>query len=182
MIKDGFEQDKEKCVVQSRRRFADERCLVMPRYRTINPTVCPICSERARRPKAKFCAVCGHDLREDYAPLDSLKASYNLRKQRSRPKTIPSTSNILRKPLAEDSNASAAMALAFVTYSLVPYLGILFCPGALIFGGVGLVISFQKPQFGGRRGAAYSVLLGSVTFAIQILLWRLLYIIPELNK
>ena len=155
----------------------------MPRYRSINPMVCPICSERARRLNAKFCAICGHNLSEDYAPLDSLKASYNLRKQMLRQEiSSPSKINAASKLFAADGNSSAATAMAFMTYSLVPYLGILFCPGAIVFGGIGLAISFQKPWLGGRRNAAYSLLLGSFILAIQILLWRLLYIIPELNK
>ena len=32
----------------------------------------------------------------------------------------------------------ASTARAFATYSLVPYLGILFCPGALLVGGFGI--------------------------------------------
>ncbi len=182
MIKAGFEQDEEKCVVQSHRRVVAEKCVVMPRYRPVNLMVCPICSEQARRSNARFCVVCGHNLREDYAPLDSLKASYNLRKQALRQDVSPSKLNIASRLFVENGNGSAATALAFVTYSLVPYLGILFCPGAIVFGGIGLAVSFQNPQLGGRRSAAYSLLLGSLILAIQILLWRLLYLIPELNK
>jgi hypothetical protein len=155
---------------------------VMPRYRTINLTVCAVCSEKARRLNAKFCAVCGHNLREDYAPLDALKASYNLRSRTAKRDISPPKSNEMRKLFAEDHNGAASTAMAFTVYSLVPYLGILFCPGALVFGSIGLAVSFQKPQLGGRQSATYSLLLGSIILAIQILLWWLLYIVPELNK
>lgn len=181
-MKSGFEQDNERCVVQSRRRDVDERCVVMPSYHTINSRVCAVCSETARRQNAKFCAVCGHNLREGYAPLDSLKASYNLRKQMEKRDVCQLKSNKPQKLLAESRNRAASTAMAFMVYSLVPYLGILFCPGALIFGSIGIAVSFQKPQIGGRETAIYSLLLGSIILAIQILLWWLLYIVPTLNK
>src|ERR671917_362144 len=63
-------------------------------------------------------------------------------------------------PLDRNSNAAAGVALAFVTYSLVPYLGILFCPGALVMGGVRLLRAQRAPHVGGRRAAATSVVLG----------------------
>jgi hypothetical protein len=181
-MKSGFEQDNEGCVVRPRHSVVDERCIVMPRYRTINLTLCAVCSERARRPSAKFCAVCGHDLREDYAPLDALRASYNLRKQTVKPDVSPPKSNMKDELFLENHNSAASIAMAFIVYSLVPYLGILFCPGALVFGGIGLAVSFQKPQLGGRQSSTYSLLLGLIILAIQVLLWWLLYIVPELNK
>ncbi len=35
-------------------------------------------------------------------------------------------------------------ARAFATYSLVPYLGIVFCPGAVLLGTVGVVRSYRS--------------------------------------
>ena len=74
------------------------------------------------------------------------------------------------------------MASAFVVYSLVPYLGILFCPGALLMGGIGVFISHRKPYLGGGRTSVYSIALSLIILAVQILLWWLLYLIPELGK
>ena len=76
-------------------------------------------------------------------------------------------------------NGAAATAMAFVTYALVPYLGILFCPGALLFGSVGLVRAWRAPQAGHVRHAALSLALGLLVLCAQILLWWILYKVPE---
>ena len=41
-------------------------------------SICPACGAQAQRGNAQFCLVCGKLLREDYQPLDRLRASYNL--------------------------------------------------------------------------------------------------------
>ncbi len=76
-------------------------------------------------------------------------------------------------------NGAAATAMAFVTYALVPYLGILFCPGALLFGSVGLVRAWRTPHSGHTRAAVLSLLLGLLVLCAQILLWWILYKVPE---
>ncbi len=42
---------------------------------------CSACGAEARRGDAQFCLICGKLLREDYQPLDSLRASYRLQGQ-----------------------------------------------------------------------------------------------------
>jgi predicted small integral membrane protein len=79
-------------------------------------------------------------------------------------------------------NGAAATAMAFVTYALVPYLGILFCPGALLFGGVGLVRAWRAPRAGHTRAAALSLVLGLIVLCAQIILWWLLYKVPEWSR
>ena len=72
-------------------------------------------------------------------------------------------------------------ARAFATYSLVPYLGIVFCPGAVVLGTVGVVRSYRSQQLGGdsSRGACYaSTIVGVVVLAVQLLLWWILYQAP----
>ena len=83
-------------------------------------------------------------------------------------------------PRVKESGA-ASLAFAFVTYALVPYLGILFCPGALVFGGVGLVRAWRAPQGGGgdARASALSIALGLLVFCVQLVLWWILYKVPE---
>lgn len=76
-------------------------------------------------------------------------------------------------------NGASTTALAFVTYSLVPYLGILFCPGAVLMGSIGLVRSLRVPQLGGRRASSASLVCGVVIFSVQILLWWILYKVPQ---
>lgn len=142
--------------------------------------ICSACGANANRLSAKFCAVCGKILNQDYAPLDALWSSYNLQ-QRAKSQKIekqPEVKELFEKP----RNGAAATAMAFVVYSLVPYLGILFCPGAILMGGIGLAVSYQKPQLGGRQTATYSICLGAIISAIQVLLWWLLYLIPELKR
>jgi hypothetical protein len=80
------------------------------------------------------------------------------------------------------SNGASSSALAFVAYALVPYLGILFCPGALLFGSVGLVRSWRTPHAGGRRESALGVALGLVILCAQLLLWWILYKVPEWSR
>ena len=74
----------------------------------------------------------------------------------------------------------AGIARAFATYSLVPYLGIVFCPGAVVLGTLGVVRSYRSPfAADSRRGACYvSMILGFIVLAVQILLWWILYQVP----
>jgi hypothetical protein len=73
----------------------------------------------------------------------------------------------------------AAVAKAFATYALVPYLGILFCPGAVIVGCIGIIRS--HPSSGStRRGICYrSIVAGLTIAAVQLVLWWILYRMPD---
>jgi len=67
----------------------------------------------------------------------------------------------------------AGTARAFSTYSLVPYLGILFCPGAVVLGTVGIVSGDSS------RNVCYaSTIVGVVVLAFQLFLWWVLYQVP----
>jgi hypothetical protein len=81
-----------------------------------------------------------------------------------------------------NKNVASESAKALVVYSLVPYLGILFCPFALLTGGFGAFVAYRKPSLGGGRTSFYAAVLSIIIFLIQIFLWWLLYIIPELGK
>jgi len=72
----------------------------------------------------------------------------------------------------------AATARAFATYSLVPYLGIVFCPGAVLVGSVGLVKSYRSREDAGRRTCYLSIASGLVILGLQFFLWWLLYKVP----
>ena len=80
---------------------------------------------------------------------------------------------------AQNRNGTSQAALAFATYALVPYLGILFCPGAVLLGGLGLFYSLRTPQDGGRRAAYASIALGLVILCVQLLLWWVIVKMPE---
>ena len=76
----------------------------------------------------------------------------------------------------------AGTARAFATYSLVPYLGIVFCPGAVVVGTVGVVRSYRSQPAGGEssRGVCYaSTIVGLVVLAVQLFLWWALYQVPR---
>jgi hypothetical protein len=142
--------------------------------------ICPACGTKVEREFARFCRVCGKILFEEYEPLDALRASYRMQGKTLRfdRKPLQETTNLFE----ENKNSASSTAWAFLVYSLVPYLGILFCPGAILMGGVGIFVSYRKPYLGGTRTSIYTIVLSFVVFSVQIFLWWLLYIIPELGR
>jgi hypothetical protein len=157
---------------------------------------CPACGALARREEARFCATCGRALVGGYFPSDSVRASYRfesvpaqqhrLAAARLKRRVVARRGAVAARggrefmPRVKESGA-ASLAFAFVTYGLVPYLGILFCPGAVLFGGVGLVRAWRAPQGGSGavRASALSMALGLLVFCVQLLLWWVLYKVPE---
>lgn len=152
-----------------------------PRLRISASLICSACGSEARRENAKFCLTCGKFLREGYQPLDSLRASYRLQgkgfaiEERGKREEV-------KNLFEENKNTVSETAWACVVYSFVPYLGILFVPLAFLVGSFGVVVSYRKPYLGGRRLSLASVALSFVVLVVQIFLWWLLYIIPEIGK
>jgi ribosomal protein L37AE/L43A len=157
---------------------------------------CPACGTSARRRESRYCATCGRNLTGGYLPADALRASYH---QQPRPAVVAvaeqrinsntqRTSQTQRNSHAragfpmKNLNTASTTALAFVTYALVPYLGILFCPGAIVMGSVGLLRSYQSPQLGGRRACYTSIFIGVLIFGAQVFLWWILYKVPQWNS
>lgn len=166
---------------------------------------CPACGAEARRDSARFCATCGRALGGDYFPTDSLRASYRYerRTETRTPETESNWAAASRESRARRTapvsagagvrgrsefmpsrnlNGASTTALAFVTYALVPYVGILFCPGALLMGGIGLVRAYRAPHLGGRRTAALGIALGLLLLCAHLLLWWILYKVPEWTR
>jgi hypothetical protein len=146
---------------------------------------CPACGAEARRVEARFCSACGRPLDENYLPADALRASYNLQHRRVVSQSGVGTNG---KPLKNsmssivpvpNRNGASTTALAFVTYALVPYLGILFCPGAFLMGGVGLYKSYRAPERGGRRASYLGLMCALLIFCAQLFLWWILYKVPQ---
>ena len=142
--------------------------------------VCSACGAEARRGNAKFCLICGKLLRESYQPLDTLRASYRLQGKSFAFQTaeIEEVTDLFE----QDKNSISQTAWACFVYSLVPYLGILFIPFTFLFGGFGYITALRKPQLGGKKLALISIAFSFVVLAIQIFLWWLLYLVPELGK
>jgi hypothetical protein len=142
--------------------------------------LCSACGAEARRGNAKFCLICGKLLREDYQPLDTLRASYRLQGksfefQRAEIEEV-------KDLFEQNKNTVSQTAWACLVYSFVPYLGILFIPFTFVIGGFGYLTALRQPQLGGRRLALISISVSFIVLAVQIFLWWLLYIIPELGK
>ncbi|HEV2860410.1 MAG TPA: hypothetical protein VGX48_05330 [Pyrinomonadaceae bacterium] len=158
---------------------------------------CAACGAKARRPSARFCSACGRGLDEEYVPGRALRASYGFRmrpssaraarrarrasKDRPAVVVVRPRGDVLLMP-SRNNNGASTTALAFATYALVPYLGILFCPGALLMGGVGLLRARRDPDLGGLRASAAGLVLGLVIFCAQLLLWWILYKVPEWSR
>lgn len=117
------------------------------------------------------------EFQDEYQPLDNLRASYGL--------SSANLSFLQTKEKDElfitNKNGASTTAMAFVVYSLVPFMGILFTPGAVVFGFIGLFNSYRFPDKLGRSTSVRSLIAGSIVVGIQIFLWWLLYLIPELN-
>lgn len=160
------------------------------------PLLCPACGALARRTDARFCATCGRRLADDsYFPTDALLSSYH--HQRRRPSVQTGGSETFDERARQDFrkrgkradmlfeknlNNAAKTAAAFVVYALVPYLGILFCPGALVMGGVGLFRARRAPHLGGGRTSLTSIVLGLLLFAAHLVLWWILFKVPEWTR
>lgn len=80
--------------------------------------------------------------------------------------------------MKDKGRSLAATARAFATYSLVPYLGILFCPGAVVIGSLGIVESYRARDSEYRLACYISMIVGLLVLAGQSLLWWILYKVP----
>ena len=61
---------------------------------------------------------------------------------------------------------------AYVVYSLVPFVGVVFVPFVFVFGVVGLA---RGERTFSAMGAGGAILI------VQLVLWWLLYVVPKLN-
>ena len=86
---------------------------------------------------------------------------------------------ILKRATVAVAILASTTALAFMTYALVPFLGILFVPGAILVGAAGLFYSYRAPDRGGRRASYASIFLGLLILCVQLLLWWIIINVPE---
>lgn len=114
---------------------------------------------------------------EGFQPLDAIRSSYRLQRRKLPYAGGAGDLNVL---FERDRNTVADIARACTVYSMVPYLGILFIPLALAFGGFGYLAYRQHPHIGGERSSLICIGASLVLLAVQLLLWWLLYLIPEL--
>jgi len=70
---------------------------------------------------------------------------------------------------------------ACTVYSMVPYLGILFVPLALVTGSYSYLRS-QRDEHGKEKSRALIAMgVSIIVLVVQLLLWWLLYLIPEIG-
>lgn len=150
--------------------------------------ICSACGAEVRRESAKFCLVCGKFLREDYQPLDALRASYRLQGKSFLIENAPQQQQQQQEIInlfPKNENSISETAWACLVYSFMPYLGILFVPLAFAVGLFAFAVSLKRPNsssVGGGKLALTSIAMSFVVLAIQIFLWWLLYFIPEIGK
>ncbi len=140
-------------------------------------SVCAACGAEARRETANFCLVCGKFLDEGYEPLDTLRASYRLQG-----KSFAGEKQEVTNLFEQNKNSVSQAAWACLVYSFVPYLGILFIPFTVGFGSYAYLTAVRQPDLGGSKLALLSISLSFIVLAVQIFLWWLLFIIPELGR
>lgn len=146
---------------------------------TIRKRICSACGAEARRINAKYCLVCAKLLKEDYQPLDTYRSSHRLQGQSFLVENAKREE--VKDLFAREENTVSQTAWACFVYSMVPYLGILFIPLTFIIGSFGVAVSYRQPHLGGRKLALTSMGMSFFVLAIQVFLWWLLYIIPELS-
>jgi hypothetical protein len=146
---------------------------------------CLSCGTDELRANARFCMACGRELEDlSYRPAAALRATYHLQQQRrtgihqDNAKKGMRLPNFIKSP-TPNRNSASSTSMAFVTYALVPYLGILFCPGAVLMGGIGLIRHWRLPHVGGRGASYAGVFCGIVIFGAQVFLWWILYKVPQ---
>lgn len=148
------------------------------RQSQINNRSCSACGAPAQRRFAKYCLDCGKRLLESYQPLDNLRSSYRLQNQKFQSQTLTETAPLFEKT----KNAALELAWAFTVYSMVPYLGILFTPGAIFMSNVGAIKAYQRSQTDNLKSGLFNIILSLTIFGVQLLLWWLLYVVPEFGR
>src|SRR6185436_17048850 len=136
------------------------------------------CGAQGLVPRDKRCPVCEKLISEGFHPLDVIRSSYRM--QRKRLDVLSSSSETVS--LFDDGRplvASAAWACA--VYAMVPYLGILFIGPALVLSGGAYLRAQQNAQPGEVRNALVAATVAVLLLAIQLVLWWLLYLIPEIG-
>jgi hypothetical protein len=164
-----------------------------PQSRDARLPVCPACGATARRVVARFCYTCGRAfaIDSDYLPADALRASYHLQREIARPSLRVKHESAAharesvaqygrtKLPFAPARNSAAALALAGIVYALIPFLGIIFCPGAIVCGMMGAVRARRSFAMDGWRASLFSIVAGVVIFCAQVWLWMILRNIPH---
>jgi hypothetical protein len=143
----------------------------------VDLTVCGACGQSGIAAARSICPVCGKMVSEGFQPLDAIRSSHGLQRRKLKFDADWEDDSLFHR----DRNPIAEIARASVVYSMMPYLGILFVPIALVSSGLGYLAFRRDPQIGGDRVSRACMAVSLILLAVQVMLWWLLYIIPELG-
>jgi hypothetical protein len=79
----------------------------------------------------------------------------------------------------QDKPLSSRSAFACNIYSMVPFIGVVFLPIALVFGSVGYIRARRAGNKSDLRFGVGSLVLTLAVAGVQVFLWWLLYIVPR---
>jgi hypothetical protein len=79
-------------------------------------------------------------------------------------------------------NSVSETAWASCVYSMVPFVGVVFIPFTVAASLLGTAIALRHPAAGGLKMSMASFGTSALVLAVQVLLWWLLYIVPELGR
>ena len=147
--------------------------------RSISPR-CPACGADPAREMANYCLVCGKTLAEEYQPLDILRSSNRMQGKAFLVENQKRTE--IQDLFAVNRNSVSETAWASCVYSMVPYVGVVFIPFTLVAAFLGFGIAIRRESAGGAKLSAAAFGISFLVLAIQLFLWWLLYMIPELGR
>ena len=142
--------------------------------------ICVGCGAQPERNGARYCLVCGKELFETYQPLDRYRSAHHLHGKAFLLENV--ASGPIKDLFEMNRNKYSETAWASCVYSMVPYVGVVFIPFTLLVALIGIGFAWRKPLVGGMKLSGASFGLSFVILGLQVLLWALLYIVPELNR
>ena len=83
-----------------------------------------------------------------------------------------------RRPRAARRNGPTESAYVLITYALMPYVGVVFCPAAAVCGAVGMRRARRERHPAAEREAEQSVAYAILLFGAQALLWGFMFLAP----
>lgn len=140
---------------------------------------CPACGAMVTRSADGSCGVCGKLLREGFQPLDAIRSSHRMQRVRlNMPDAGPADSIAL---FEERRSLVSNTAWACTVYSMVPYIGVVFILPALLTGGFSYFRARRRNLAEEERQAHICIGASFLVLSIQLVLWWLLYLIPEIG-
>jgi hypothetical protein len=136
---------------------------------------CPACGNSTLN-AAEVCSVCDKLLSEGFQPLDAIKSSHRMQRKRF---NFPEPTGPGQQLFDSERSLASDPAFACMVYSMVPYIGIVFTPLAIVLGLRSYLLSRRRSDSEQERQALFCIGGSILVLGIQIFLWWLLYFIPE---